>query len=107
MKQMMAETGPPSQADTLAGMLALGTERHADGDKQGAQEAFARAVLEDARVYECSARENLLNQAVIEAIYLSDKTSQPESPSRLLKTYRLSAEQCLRYQPRELGTLEG
>lgn len=44
MKQMMAETGPPSQADTLAGMLALGTERHADGDKQGAQEAFARAV---------------------------------------------------------------
>ena len=65
-------------------------------------EAFARAVMNDERVYECSARENLLNQAVIEAIYLSDKTSQPESPSRLLKTHHLSPEQCLKYQPKEI-----
>ncbi len=65
-------------------------------------EGFARAVLEDQRIYECSARENLLNQAVIEAIYLSDKTGQGESPARLLKTHRLTSEQCLRYQPREI-----
>lgn len=65
-------------------------------------ESFARAIIEDARVYECSARENLLNQAVIEAIYLSDKTGQGESPARLLKTHRLTPEQCLRYQPRTI-----
>jgi len=65
-------------------------------------EGFARAILEDQRIYECSARENLLNQAVIEAIYLSDKTGQGESPARLLKTHRLTSEQCLRYQPREI-----
>jgi len=62
-------------------------------------EAFARAVLDETRTYECSARENLLTLAVIEAIYLSDQTSQPESPLRLLKARRLTVEHCLRQRP--------
>jgi predicted dehydrogenase len=62
-------------------------------------EAFARAVITDAKFYECSAGENLLNLAVIEAIYLSDRTSHPESPLRLLKTHGLTVEDCLRHRP--------
>ncbi len=60
---------------------------------------FARAVLEDSKRYECSGRENLLNLAVIEAIYLADRTSQPESPARLLQSHGLSEEDCLRCRP--------
>jgi predicted dehydrogenase len=62
-------------------------------------EAFAQAVRTDARTYECSARENLLDLAVIEAIYLSDRTSQPETPHRLLKTHGLTAPECLVHRP--------
>jgi predicted dehydrogenase len=58
-------------------------------------EAFATAVLNDSPLCDCSGRENLLTQAVIEAIYLSDQTCQPESPSRLLATHGLSPEKCL------------
>jgi predicted dehydrogenase len=58
-------------------------------------EAFAKAVSAEARTYECSARENLLNLAVIEAVYLSDRTGQPESPLRLLKTHNLTVKDCL------------
>ena len=62
-------------------------------------EAFARAVSTDAKHYECSGHENLLTQAVIEAIYLSDRTSQPENPLRLLTTAGYSVSQCLAYRP--------
>ena len=64
-------------------------------------EAFARAVIGDAKRYECSARENLLTQAVIEAIYLAGRTYQPENPRRLLETAGLSEEDCLKRRPRE------
>ena len=64
-------------------------------------EAFAQAVLKDTEYYACSGRENLLNLAVVEAIYLSDRTAQPESPLRLLKTTGLTAEQCLALRPPE------
>jgi predicted dehydrogenase len=60
-------------------------------------EAFVRAVTTKSRFYECSGRENLLNLSVIESIYLSDRTSQPEHPLRLLKTHGLSVEECLKY----------
>lgn len=66
-------------------------------------EAFARAVLQDAKTYECSGRENLLTQAVIEAIYLADRTGQPETPARLLKTHGLTPEDCLARRPLETG----
>jgi UDP-N-acetyl-2-amino-2-deoxyglucuronate dehydrogenase len=66
-------------------------------------EHFVRAVRSGARRYDCSGRENLLNLAVIEAIYLSDRTSQPESPSRLLDTHGLEPEQCLSLRPPEQG----
>jgi predicted dehydrogenase len=49
--------------------------------------------------YECSARENLLTLALIESIYLSDRTNHPESPARLLKTRGLSIDDCLRHRP--------
>lgn len=64
-------------------------------------EAFARAVMGDEKAYECSGRENLLTQAVIEAIYLAGRTCQPESPGRLLHTAGLSAEACLSLRPVE------
>jgi len=62
-------------------------------------EAFAAAVTSDAKCYECSARENLLNLAVIEAIYLSGRTSQPETPLRLLHNVGLTAAECLSTRP--------
>jgi len=62
-------------------------------------EAFANAVVGDAKHYACSGRENLLDLAVIEAIYLSDRTGQPESPLRLLKARELTLEECLSRRP--------
>lgn len=64
-------------------------------------EAFARAVIGNEKLYECSGRENLLTQAAIEAIYLSGRTCQPESPNRLLHTAGLSEEDCLSLRPAE------
>jgi predicted dehydrogenase len=63
-------------------------------------EAFARAVRDDTKTYECSGRENLLNMAVIEAIYLSDRTAQPEQPHELLRTHALTVEYCLSLRPK-------
>lgn len=60
---------------------------------------FVRAIREDAERYECSGRENWLNLAVIEAIYLSGRTGQPESPRRLLETRELSLADCLQLRP--------
>ncbi len=62
-------------------------------------ESFAHAVLTESKTYECSGRENMLNLALIEAIYLSDRTGQPESPLRLLQTRELTADYCLKYRP--------
>jgi len=62
-------------------------------------EAFARAVAGDAKTYECSGREELLTQAVIEAIYLSSRTSQPENVLHLLQTHGLRVEECLARRP--------
>jgi len=64
-------------------------------------ESFARAVSSGSKSYECSGRENLLSQAVIEAIYLSDRTCQPESPGRLLGTHGLKIADCLMHRPAE------
>lgn len=62
-------------------------------------DAFAHAALTDARRYECSGRENLLNLAVIEAAYLSDRTSQPETPLSLLRNQGLKPADCLTHRP--------
>ncbi len=61
-------------------------------------DAFVNSILSKAKYYECSALENLLTMSVIEAIYLSDKTSQPESPQRLLATHDIGVKDCLKYQ---------
>lgn len=58
-------------------------------------EAFALSVLNDSPACECSGWENLLNMAVVEAIYLADRTAQPESPRHLLQTRGLAPEECL------------
>ena len=62
-------------------------------------EAFAEAVRRNRRTYECSGRENLLNLAVIDAIYLSSRTRQPESPLRLLESANLTEATCLTLRP--------
>ncbi|MCD6365637.1 MAG: Gfo/Idh/MocA family oxidoreductase [Planctomycetes bacterium] len=72
-------------------------------------DAFAHAVLSEATTYECSGLENLLDLAVIEAIYLSDRTAQAESPLRLLRTHGLTTEECLALRPvvEEAACLDG
>ena len=70
-------------------------------------EAFAATVSSGADRYECSARENLLNLAVIEAIYLSDKTSQPENPTRLLTSRGWDVQECLKQRPIDQGDAAG
>ncbi len=62
-------------------------------------DAFARAVLTNARSYQCSGLENLMNLAVVEAIYLSDRTAQPENPLRLLQAHGLTVERCRALRP--------
>lgn len=63
-------------------------------------QAFLAAVRDDAKRYPCSARENLLTHAVIEAIYLSAHTGQPESPLDSLHTHGLDPAACLALTPR-------
>lgn len=65
-------------------------------------ESFARAVLEEKASYHCSGWESLLNLAVIEAAYLSNRTGQPESPLRLLRNRELDVATCLKCLPDEL-----
>ena len=62
-------------------------------------EAFARAVIEDAPRHEACGWENLLNLAVIEAIYLAGRTNHPENPAALLGTHGLTIETCLSHCP--------
>ncbi len=62
--------------------------------------SFAKAVATEASSYMCSGWENLLTMAVIEAVYLSGRTSQPERPARLLKSHGLTLEQCLQCRPK-------
>ena len=64
-------------------------------------EAFAAAVGSGAARYACSAWENLLTHAVIDAVYLASRTGQPESPARLLHAHKLRAEDCLKFCPIE------
>ena len=64
-------------------------------------EAFVAAVRDGAKRYDCSARENLLDLAVVEAAYLSDRTGQAENPRSLLKNHALAVEDCLTLRPIE------
>jgi predicted dehydrogenase len=64
-------------------------------------EAFVQAIGTESRTYPCSGWENLLTMSVMEAIYLSDRTGQPESPARLLETHNLNPEDCMQCTPPE------
>lgn len=64
-------------------------------------EAFAGAVVSGAQRYACSAWENLLTHAVIDAVYLAARTGQPESPARLLHAHKLRVDDCLKFCPVE------
>jgi predicted dehydrogenase len=68
-------------------------------------EAFVEAITSKARTYPCSGWENLLTMAVMEAIYLSDRTGQPESPARLLETHNLKLEDCMQCTPPDIEDL--
>ncbi|MHC4984830.1 MAG: Gfo/Idh/MocA family protein [Planctomycetota bacterium] len=54
--------------------------------------AFARAIADETIAAPCSARENLLNMAVMDALYLSEKTAAAESPTALLRAAGLRLE---------------
>ncbi|MBN1554840.1 MAG: Gfo/Idh/MocA family oxidoreductase [Phycisphaerae bacterium] len=62
-------------------------------------EAFLTAVpAGDAQGrYACSAAENLLTHAVIDAIYLSHRTGQPERPVDQLRMHGLEPGECLKH----------
>jgi predicted dehydrogenase len=56
--------------------------------------AFVDAIVSAKPLVECSARAGLLTMAVIEAMYLSNRTGQAESPTELLKTVGLTVQDC-------------
>lgn len=60
-------------------------------------DAFARSILEATPHYPCSARENILNLAVLDALYLSNRTRQGEEPRQLLRQHGTTVEECLRH----------
>ncbi|MCP4378343.1 MAG: Gfo/Idh/MocA family oxidoreductase, partial [bacterium] len=62
-------------------------------------EAFVESILNESNTYPCSGWENLLTMSVMEAIYLSDRTGHPESPSRLLDTHNLNLADCMQCTP--------
>jgi predicted dehydrogenase len=64
-------------------------------------EAFLHAVATDAACYESSARESLLTQAAVDAIYLASRTGQPERPTDRLKNCSIEPEDCLVHRPPE------
>lgn len=57
--------------------------------------AFVAAIRAGKKHYPCSARENLVNQAVVEAAYLSGRTGQPQSPARIFELRGLSMDDFL------------
>lgn len=65
-------------------------------------EAFVQAVGAPASPYPCSGWENLLTMSVIEAIYLSDRTGQPERPARLLESHNIKVADCMKHTPPEV-----
>ncbi len=60
-------------------------------------DSFIQAVAANAGQYQCSALENLMTHAVIDAIYLSNQTCRPESPLRQLEIHGMSPAECLKY----------
>jgi len=60
-------------------------------------EAFLTAVAAGANTWPCSGGENLLNHAVIDAIYLAGRTCQPESPLRQLQIHGMEMRDCLQH----------
>jgi len=64
---------------------------------------FCKAVAEEASRWASPARQSLLPHAVIEAIYLSGQTNQPESPQRQLEIAGLKVADCFAHS---LETIE-
>jgi len=60
---------------------------------------FLKSVTDGLKFYECSAAENLLTHAVIDAIYLSCQTAQPESPLEQLRIHGMSPRECMKFSP--------
>ncbi|MDD4888628.1 MAG: Gfo/Idh/MocA family oxidoreductase [Phycisphaerae bacterium] len=49
--------------------------------------AFVAAIRAGKKQYPCSAHDNLINQAVVEAAYLSSRTGQPQVPARIFELH--------------------
>ncbi|HNX26903.1 MAG TPA: Gfo/Idh/MocA family oxidoreductase [Phycisphaerae bacterium] len=67
---------------------------------------FLNSINEGVLHYECSAAENLLTHAVIDAIYLSCQTAQPESPLEQLRIHGMTPRQCLKFSASALAVEE-
>jgi predicted dehydrogenase len=61
--------------------------------------AFASAIRSGRRDYPSSGREHLLNQAVVEAAYLSGRTGQPQLPGRIFELNAMSIDDSLPKEP--------
>jgi UDP-N-acetyl-2-amino-2-deoxyglucuronate dehydrogenase len=61
--------------------------------------AFVDAVSRDTTLYPASGWENLLNLAVLDALYLSNQTGQPESPIDMLTSLGLNVDLCRAHRP--------
>ena len=59
-------------------------------------DAFVAGLAGKTNTYPCSARENLLTMAVLEALYLSDKTASAENPRSLLQAAGFAPEDCFK-----------
>ena len=64
-------------------------------------DAFAAAITSGSRTYPCSGRESLLTLAVLDALYLSDKTAAAERPETMLQASGFSIPDCLIHRPLE------
>ena len=51
--------------------------------------------------YPAGAGESLLTMATVAAAYLSDQTNQPELPARMLRSYDVTIDDCLKTAPIE------
>ena len=70
--------------------------------------AFAAAIRAGKKNYPCSARENVITQAVIEAAYMSSRTGQPQHPARVFELHGRSIEEfSASASPREAGPAAG
>lgn len=93
IEETSAVTKQASRQAMIAKLDAFAAAVRGGGQSADSPAAAGRqAVLP---TYACSARENLINQAVVEAAYLSGLTGQPQSPAKIFELRGRSIEEFL------------